>query len=79
LPGMFLRYVDSELLRHIRMDGRYAAVARYHSSSGYYRIISSSSLWTPLPEPATYGATLGAIGLGLVLHRRKRKRAVNPL
>jgi len=31
------------------------------------------------PEPATYGAVLGAIGLALVLHRRKRKRAPNKM
>jgi len=80
LPGMFLRDIgDGEVLRHIRMDGRYTAVARYHSPSGYYRIVSSSSLWTPLPEPATYGAILGALGLALVLRRRKRKRALNKM
>jgi|GEM_PF-1812186 len=79
LPGMFLYYYpDHELLRHIRMDGRYAAIARYHSASGYYRIVASSSLWTPLPEPATYGAILGMVGLSLVLWRKKR-RALNLL
>jgi len=72
LPGMFLRDIgDGEVLRHIRMDGRYAAIAHYHSPSGYYRIVSSSSLWAPLPEPATYGAILGAVGLSLVLWRER--------
>jgi len=71
LPGMFVRYIDSELIRHIRMDGRYAAIAHYHSPSGYYRIVSSSSLWAPLPEPATYGAILGTVGLSLVLWRER--------
>jgi len=35
----------------------------------------NSDYWeiNPLPEPATYGAILGAAGLGLVIYRKKRR------
>jgi len=32
----------------------------------------TSEPWVPAPEPSTYGAVLGALGLGVVLWRRKR-------
>jgi len=32
----------------------------------------------PAPEPSTYGAILGAVGLALVAWRRKRRRKPTP-
>jgi len=48
------------------------AALRWSSESGYWEVYGK------LPEPATYGAALGALGLGLVLWRKK-KCAGNPL
>jgi len=37
---------------------------------GYY-YISGYAPWTPVPESETYGAIFGAVGLGLVIFRRR--------
>jgi len=46
-----------------------------HPWNGYLRVnMSWGEAWTPppIPEPSTYGAILGAAGLGLYLLRKKR-------
>jgi len=37
----------------------------------YDHIVATNIEWVPLPEPSTYGAIFGAVGLGLVAWRRR--------
>jgi len=53
-------------LSNIEFEGYGPAIFR--PWDGNYYII------TPMPEPATYGVILGAVGVGLVVWRRKQKR-----
>jgi len=44
--------------------------ANWNLIGGYYKLTPSLNGWiAPVPEPATYGAILGAIGLSLMLWR----------
>jgi len=45
---------------------------RWTLSDGYYHLDRiKTDAWTPVPEPTTYGAIFGAVGLGLVTFRRR--------
>jgi len=65
----WLSDMQAFILPHITFEG-YGRGARLRDyDSGFYEIV-------PFPEPTTYGAILGASGLGLVFWRkRKRRRA----
>jgi len=65
-----------ESVRHMAFgNGRrlFKAVLSGRRSGGYYRVTSSFDPWTPppVPEPTTYGAIFGAVGLGLATVRRR--------
>jgi len=58
------------ILNRIIFEGYGPAKWHWHDLQGY------GGYWqiTPLPEPATYGTILGAVGLGLVVWRKRQKK-----
>jgi len=65
----------SELQKQIFFDGysRDYSLLLVDYNADYYQITP----WNNSPEPGTYGAILGAVGLGVVAWRRKCKRRAN--
>jgi len=59
------------ILNRIIFEGYGPAKWHWHDLQGY------GDYWqiTPLPEPATYGAILAAVGLGLVVWRKRQRKA----
>jgi len=64
--------IDAAFLARINFEG-YGDAQWVHWSDEFWEI----KPMTADPEPATTGAILGAVGLGLVIWRRKRKQRVN--
>jgi len=60
--------IDADFLAHINFEGYDAPATWVYWSNDYWEI-------RPAPEPTTYGAILGAIGLGLFFWQ-KRKRSL---
>jgi len=61
----------SDYFNHIKIrEGNELKNTQWTRANGIY-YISGSSPWTPVPEPTTYGAIFGALGLGLVTFRRR--------
>jgi len=58
------------VLERIEFEGYGPAMFRDWDSN-YFQI-------TPAPEPATYGAIVGAVGIGLVVWRKKKRRPRQP-
>jgi len=65
--GVWFSYMQDRVLPYITFEG-YGQGARFRDyDSDFYEIV-------PFPEPATYGAMLGAAGLGLVFWRKRKRR-----
>jgi len=65
----------TDLLRQIVFEG-YPQVTYKDYDQDYFQIIPAGYV-TPTPEPSTYGAILGAVGLGLVVWKRKRRHGTS--
>jgi len=62
--------------QRVQFEG-YSFLYLAHYNEDYYEITPFARM-RPVPEPSTYGAILGATGLGLFAWRRRRKRADRP-
>jgi len=61
--------IDAEFLSRINFEGYDAPAQWVYWSDQYWEI-------KPFPEPTFYGAILGAVGLGLVIWQRRKRRSV---
>jgi len=70
---------DLSFLQNIRFEGYedFPVVWRKYDDH-YHQITPFGPMSSESPEPSTYGAILGAVGLGLVAWRRRRKSLAGP-
>jgi len=57
----------------IEFEGYGSTVTWTHYNDDYWEVTPFGRV-TPFPEPSTYGAILGAVGLGLIVWRRRKQR-----
>jgi len=75
--------IDS-MIRNIAIekDGRLMSARHYWPGRYWWcewccydLIVPTEDEWAPIPEPSTYGAVLGMLGLGIMLNRKKLRRS----
>jgi len=66
---------DFSILNQITFEGYDGPAITRDYDQDYYQI---TPFLNRMPEPSTYGAILGAVGIGLWTWRKRRKKSVSP-